>query len=436
MDPKYFILILFCGHLNDTVFSETEASTTKTQPPSTLMKSLVPDISPNSQNSNENSLDPPTQSNNVSSGQPISPTKVTAGQTLAYNITRQPITTANTSSQRTVLPAFTSNRKLPPSGHTSTRQLPQSVYSSPQPQSLSVHTSSRKPIPPTLYSPSTQATPTIKISSRHTPGFILETTSKKNAPRTNANSTAAVLIGVILTSMLIAILMIVLWKYFKKPVSNDQNWAGRSPFADGETPDLYLDNIREKEVSTKRTSVISLNAWKPSKSTILADDLEIKLFESSENTEDSNIPNAEKLKVQINGTSEDSADRLTIGTAISSSDDADLPAPPPPLLDLEGQDSNQLDKPTMTTTAPLPNDSTNLPPPLDCLTEVCEDHTSEYEQSLPPPPDSLNLLLPPTDFMKNQEDSNNETQCQEFAIVLDLDQDLNESLPLPPEELL
>ncbi|KAG8525137.1 Protein EVI2B [Galemys pyrenaicus] len=419
MDPKYFILILFCGHLNDTVFSETEASTTEKQSPSTSLKSSVSYVSAYSQNSSENSLDQSTQSNNVSSGQPISPTKVTARQTFAYNITRQPITTANTSSQQTA---------LPPSQQTSTRQLPQSIYTSPQQRSLSSHTSTKKPIP-------SQATP-IKISTRSTPGFIRETSSKNVPQKDNSSSVAAILIGLILTFLLIAVIIIVLWKCFKKPVLNDQNWAGRSPFADGETPDLCLDNIRENEIATKRTSFVSIKAWKPSKSTLLADDLEIKLFESSENIDDSNNAKAEKIKDQVNGTSEDSADRSTIGTAISSSDDADLSAPPPPLLDLEEQESNQSDKPTMTTTDPLPNDSTNLPPPLHCLTQVCEDHNSEYEQSFPPPPDSLNLPLPSIDFMKNQEDSNSETQCQEFSVVLDSEQDFNESLPLPPEELL
>lgn len=435
MDLKYFILILFCGHLNDTFFSETEAITTEKQPRSS--------VSENPQNSSENFSDQPT------SGQPTLPTKVTAiyvssgkptahtssEQKLAHNITRQPVTMTNTSFQRTALPVFTSARQLLPSGHISTRQQPQSVYTSPQ-QSSSVHTSSRKPVSSTVYTISTQATSTVKTSTRSTPGFIVESiTNKKDPHKINSNSTAAILIGVILTSMLVAIIIIVLWKCFKKPVSNDQNWAGRSPFADGETPDLCLDNIRENEVSTKRTSIVSLMAWKPSKGTLIGDDLEIKLFESSENIEDSN-PQAEKIKDQVNGTSEESAGGSTIGTAVSSSDDADLPAPPLSLLGLEGQESNQSDKPTMTITVPFTNDATNLPPSLDSLTQVSEDHNVEFEQVLPPPPDSFSLPLPPTDFTENQEDSNNKTQCQELSIIPGLDQDLNEPLPLPPEELL
>ncbi|XP_007190193.1 protein EVI2B [Balaenoptera acutorostrata] len=451
MDPKYFTIILFCGHLNDIFFSETEATTTEKQPQSTLLRSSRPYVSANSQSTIENPSGQPTQFNNLSSGQPITTAEVAAGQPtpavyvssgkpaahtstgqpLAYNVTRKPKPMANTSSQGTALPVFTSARQRSTSAHSSTRQPPPSVYT-PTQQPSSTHTSSRKSIPPTAHNLSIQPTPTVKSSPRSTPGFNLETTTKNKSPqKTNSNSIAVILIGLVLTSMVVAIIMIVLWKCLRKPVLNDQNWAGRSPFADGETPDVSLDNIRENEVFPKRTSIVSLTAWKPSKSTLLADDLEIKLFESNENIEDSNTPKTEKIKDQANGTSEDSADGSTIGTAVSSSDDVDPPLPPPPLLDLEGQESNQSDRPTVTTVSPLPNDSTNLPPSLDCLSQVCEDHDSEFKQSFPPPPDSLNLTLPLGDFMTNQE-----IQCQQFPSPPDSDQNLNESLPPPPAELL
>ncbi|KAK2488645.1 hypothetical protein MC885_008819 [Smutsia gigantea] len=439
MDPKYFILILFCGYLNDTIFSETEATTAEKQPQSALLGSSKPYVSANSQNTTGNPLGQPTQFNNVASGQPIPAassekpaSRISAGQPPAYNITRQSTAMASTSSPQTALPVFTSANQLPLSAHTPTRKLPPFIYT-PTQQPLSSHTSSSKQVAPTIHNLATQQTPNVKSSPMFTPGFILQTTSSsKSPPKTKSNSTAAILVGIIMTSMLIAIIMIVLWKCLRKPVLNDQNWAGRSPFADGETPDMCMDNNRENEVPTKRTSIISLMAWKPSKSTVSADDLEIKLFESSENIEDSNHPKTEKMKDQANGTSEDSAGGSTIGTAISSSDDADLLPPPPPLLDLEGQESNQSD---IMMLSPLPNDSTKLPS-LDCLNQVSEDHNSEFQESFPPPPDSFNLPLAPEDFMKNQEDSNNETQCQEFSISLDSDQDLNESLPPPPAELL
>lgn len=456
MDSKYFILILFFGYLNNTFFPETEASTTEKQPQSTLFTSSMPYISANFQNTRGNPSDQPKQFN-ISSGQSTSSVKVTAGQPtpavhvpsrkptahtpaglLAYNITRRPTAVASTSFSQTALPVLTSARKLPPSDHTSTRQPSTSSFSSipTQQSSLPVDTSSRKSVLPTLGNLSTRPTPTVKNLARITPGFILETTTNKRiSNKANYNSVAAILISTILTSMLVAIIIIVLWKCLRKPVLNDQNWAGRSPFADGETPDICMDNIRENEVSTKRTSVVSLMTWKPSKSALLADDLEIKLFESSENIEDANNPQTEKIKDQVNGTSEDSADGSTIGTAVSSSDDADLP-PPPPLLDLEGQEINPSDKPIMTIVPPLPNDPTNFQPSLNSLNQVSEDHNSETKQSFTSCPDSFNLPLPPEDFIKNQEDSNNEIQCQEFSIPPDSNYDLNDSLPPPPAELL
>ncbi|EGV94356.1 Protein EVI2B [Cricetulus griseus] len=170
--------------------------------------------------------------------------------------------------------------------------------------------------------------------------------------------------------------------------------------------------------------------WKPSKSTLLADDLEVKLFESSEHINDINNLKAESVKDQINGVSEDSADRSTIGTAVSSSDDADL-ALPPPLLDLDG---NPSDKPTMVTVSPLPNDPTNFQYSANNLNQTCEDYNSSIEQPFPPPPDS-NLPLPAVDSTNSQE-SNHKIQGQEFSPP-DLHQDLTDSLPpSPPPELL
>lgn len=448
MDPKYFILILFCGNLNNTFSSETNANATESQPQSTLLRSPMPNVLANSQNTTGNPLGQSTQLDDISSGPSTAkvaagqPTAVavgkpaahtSSGQPFTYNITRQPTPAANTTSQQTAQPVFTSGSQLPTSAHTSIRKMPPFVYRSTQRPSF-VHTSSTKTVPPTIQNLSIQPTPAVKRAPRFTPGFILEDTGKTQMPhKSNSNSTAAIIVGVILVSMLVAIIMIVLCKCLRKPVLNDQNWAGRSPFADGETPDMCLDNIREHEVSAKRKSIVSLMAWKPGKSTLLADDLEIKLFESSENIDDSNNLKTEKIKDQGNGTSEDSAGGSTIGTAVSS-DDADLP-PPPPLLDLEGQETNTSDEPTMITVSPLPNDSINLPPPLDCLSQVCEDHNSEYKQSLPPSLDSPNLTLPP-DLMKTLEDSNTEIQCQELCILPNSEQDLNETLPPPPAELL
>ncbi|XP_045155341.1 protein EVI2B [Echinops telfairi] len=435
MDLKYVILVVCCGCLNNAVFSETEAATTERQPQPTLVSM------PGSGASVESQF-------NSSSGQPTLPTQVTVGppmpayasagkpaaltateQPPASNITRHPILLANTSSRQTDKPVLTSAQLPAQSAHTSTERSPPPLVSSSVQQPPSpAHTSSSRRTPSTA-----QATSKVKDSPIVTPGFILETTPKQYPHKTNSGSTAAITIGVILTLMLVAIAMILIWKCLRKPVANDQNWAGRSPFADGQTPDICIDNMRENEVPGKRMSIVSLMTWKPSKSTLLADDLEIKLFESTENVEDANNPTTGKTKDQVTGTSEESADGTTIGTAVSSSDDVDL-LPPPPLSDVEGQEgSKQSDEPPPTMESPLPNDPTNAPPPLLCLKDTCEDHNAEIQQPFPPSPDSLNLPPPPEDLMGAPPEPT-EAQCQELSLPSDPGQEFNDSLPLPPEE--
>ncbi|XP_029401896.1 protein EVI2B [Mus pahari] len=435
MEFKYLVFILLCQYLNNTFFSETEAITTEQQSLSTLITSSLY-ATTDSQNT--------TRFNNISSGRQVPPAQITPEQTtpavyvsskpLTYNITRRAESAANSSFPQTSLAGFTLTNQLSPSAYNSTRQPPKHlVYTSTQQPPSPAPTSSGKPVLESTHNQPTKSTPTIYLP-RDTPPPPPPLTSeppsgKGTAHRNNHNAIAAILIGTIIISMLVAILMIILWKYLRKPVLNDQNWAGRSPFADGETPEMCMDNIRESEVSTKRASVVSLMTWKPSKSTLPADGLEVKLFESSEHINDTHNLKTENVEVQINGLSEDSADGSTVGTAVSS-DDADL-ALPPLLLDL---DENLPNKPTMIVVSPLPNDSINLQPSPDGLNQVCEEHHSKIQEPFPPPPDSFNVPLSTGDFINNQE-STHEAQCQESSPP-DLDPDLTASLPPPPTELL
>lgn len=231
--------------------------------------------------------------------------------------------------------------------------------------------------------------------------------------------------------MIVTIFMIVLWKCVRKPILNDQNWAGRSPFADGETPDMSMDYSRENGKSIKRSSIVSLEIWKPNKSMLLADDLDVKLFNSSENLDECPKSDAEKMKDGPNGTSDESADRLTVGTAISSSEETEL-TPAPPLLDLDGPENQKPDSSNS-----LENDFSHWPPPLDCL-------DSEFRQPIPPLSDSPELPPPPEALLKDQEEYNTEVQNAASPTVetqLPIPDDssqqaLAESLPPPPAELL
>lgn len=442
MEFKYLVFILLCQYLDSMLFSETEAITTEQQSQSTLITSSMLYVTTDSQSTAGNALSQTIQSKNISTRRQVQPAQSTPEQAtpavyvssrpLTYNITRQAVSAVNNSFPQTSPSGFTLTNQLSPSAYNSTRQPPKPlVHTSTQQPPSPAPTSSGKPVLQTTHDQPIKSTPTVYLP-RDTPPpppppLTSEPTSGKGtAHKNNHNAIAAILIGTIIISMLVAILMIILWKYLRKPALNDQNWAGRSPFADGETPEMCMDNIRESEVSTKRASVVSLITWKPSKSTLLADDLEVKLFESSEHINDTSNLKTGNVKDQINGLSEDSADGSTVGTAVSSSDDADLPLPPP-LLDL---DESLPDKPTMIVVPPLPNDSTNLQPSPDGLNQVCEEHHSKIQEPFPPPPDSFNVPL--SDFINNQE-STHEAQCQGFSTP-DLHPDLTDSLPPPPTE--
>ncbi|NWY44434.1 EVI2B protein, partial [Sylvia atricapilla] len=79
---------------------------------------------------------------------------------------------------------------------------------------------------------------------------------------------AAVIIGIILTGMLLAFIVILLWKCCMRPALAESHWAGRSPFTDGDTPDLFTDS----DHGTKRYSVLSMLPWRLRQGTHLQED--------------------------------------------------------------------------------------------------------------------------------------------------------------------
>lgn len=68
---------------------------------------------------------------------------------------------------------------------------------------------------------------------------------------------AALVIGILLIFMLIAIAGIIIWKHFKKENTADQNWAGPSPLADGNIHEDILG--RQRSLSSISTAPIVLN---------------------------------------------------------------------------------------------------------------------------------------------------------------------------------
>ncbi|XP_074413042.1 protein EVI2B [Zonotrichia albicollis] len=79
---------------------------------------------------------------------------------------------------------------------------------------------------------------------------------------------AALILGSILIGMALAVTVILLWKCCLRPPQAQSHWAGRSPFADGDTSDLCMDS----EPGTKRSSVLFMLPWRPKQGTNLQED--------------------------------------------------------------------------------------------------------------------------------------------------------------------
>ncbi|NXL08739.1 EVI2B protein, partial [Mesembrinibis cayennensis] len=193
---------------------------------------------------------------------------------------------------------------------------------------------------------------------------------KAHAEPSDGSWIAALIIGIILVSMIMAIIIIVLWKCCKRPVLVDSNWAGRSPFADGDTPDVFMD----ADQATKRSSVLFMLPWKLKQDTNLQND-----------------PMASEKPCNCTTSNESSqspppaADCSVASISVPTTD-----ASPAPASEAAGCARDSCPHP-----AALPEPA-DLPPPPDWLREPSEEHSSdpskdqefhlETEEQLPPPP--------------------------------------------------
>ncbi|NXU37837.1 EVI2B protein, partial [Drymodes brunneopygia] len=82
---------------------------------------------------------------------------------------------------------------------------------------------------------------------------------------------AALILGLILIGMALAVVAILLWKCCMRPVLAESHWAGRSPFADGDTPELFMDS----DQGTKRSSVLFMLPWRLKQGPNLQEDLSV-----------------------------------------------------------------------------------------------------------------------------------------------------------------
>ncbi|NXS25459.1 EVI2B protein, partial [Mystacornis crossleyi] len=179
---------------------------------------------------------------------------------------------------------------------------------------------------------------------------------------------AALIIGIILIGMTLAVMVILLWKCCTRPVLAESHWAGRSPFADGDVPDLFVDS----DQGTKRSSVLFMLPWRLKQGTNSQEDPPVSETppQHTTSTENGQLP----------------------PPAAGCSGAGTVPAPAP------------ASEPASTAAASCPPpdtppESSELPPPPDWLREPCEEPSSdaskdsalhaEAEEPLPPPPELL-----------------------------------------------
>ncbi|KAF1677042.1 EVI2B protein, partial [Pygoscelis papua] len=189
----------------------------------------------------------------------------------------------------------------------------------------------------------------------------------------DGNWIAALIIGIILVSMIMAIIIIIVWKCCKRPVLVDSNWAGRSPYADGDTPDVFMDF----DQATKHSSVLFMLPWKLKQDTNLQNDpiASEKPSHCTTSNENSQLPPpVEECSVaSISASNMDASPAPTSEAASCAHDSCPHPVALP--------------------------ESPDLPPPPDWLREPTEDHSSDLSKHPEFHSEIEEQLLPPTKLL-------------------------------------
>ncbi|XP_009975897.1 PREDICTED: protein EVI2B [Tauraco erythrolophus] len=243
------------------------------------------------------------------------------------------------------------------------------------PQNISMH---KRNTYTSIGSPTEDKAPLYQLEANgpilHKSRRALTVTTPSQLPEAHAEPSegswiAALIIGIILISMIMAIVIILLWKCCRRPALVDANWAGRSPFADGDTPDGFMDS----DQVTKRSSVLFMLPWKLKLDTNLQHDptASEKPPHCTTSNENSQLPPPAE-------------DGSAAGVPVPDTDTS-----PAPISEAASCAHHP---------CPLP-ESPHLPPPPDWLREPTEDQSSdlgkypechsETEEQLPPPPEFL-----------------------------------------------
>ncbi|XP_020642472.3 protein EVI2B [Pogona vitticeps] len=221
-------------------------------------------------------------------------------------------------------------------------------------------------------------------------------TTEPSHPRTEAPAShdghliAAVIIGVTLIVMIVVIVGIFLWRRWKRAASPLPHWAGRSPFADGDLPDVSAE--KESGQGPKRVSVLSLLPWKLNKDTELLENAEGPSSASEQNLElPPGPPGSQETEScpTMTGNSDSSASMQTtlseepIGLVeVPLQPDAPGPLDPPPPPNGLGEIHGDLCPNPSESLLPQPITDAQCPVPLDPSYQT-------PEEALPPPPEDL-----------------------------------------------
>ncbi|XP_065588277.1 protein EVI2B [Cyrtonyx montezumae] len=227
----------------------------------------------------------------------------------------------------------------------------------------SVQTSTRSPTEdrPTTYQLQTTGPSMQEPAGALTAGTTLPQLPETHIEPTNGSWAAALIMGTVLLSMVITISMIVLWKCCKRPLLADSNWAGQSPFADGDTPDVFMDSGQ----ATKRSSILFTLPWKLREEAIIQHD----------------PPTAEKPPDGTAGTEQPPAARSCSTTSTAA----------PMALGPEGGSPGQEQ-------CPQPAQCPELPPPPAWLTQPAQEHAPHSSQQEELRPEVTEPYPPPLEL--------------------------------------
>nr|DBA33336.1 TPA: hypothetical protein GDO54_001035 [Pyxicephalus adspersus] len=149
---------------------------------------------------------------------------------------------------------------------------------------------------------------------------------------------AALVIGILLILMVLAIASIAIWKYFKKENTADQNWAGPSPLADGNTfDDININSYvlgRNRSLSCISTAPIVTNELEAPQKDHASENTSKSHSEETSTEEDSkinNMPTLPYISSETTSFSSDASESQKCKQHLKSySLNEEISLPPPP----------------------------------------------------------------------------------------------------------